>query len=168
MKYSNLVGLIIISYPNVTSAPQISMLTFNRDSVSHYEISNNKSQLMFPDLGRPSLLQKVHHHQFQTPLHRWLWPSLVKVLGDSIGDHRRFKTDGGMLHRSQIDVQSSGVAITFTAASKFDPLAIGWIRPPVWQTIQRWWWRHQHRLDVPSSSDERDINFGLAYDLALM
>jgi hypothetical protein len=50
----------------------------------------------------------------------------VKVLGDSLGDHRRFKTDGGMVHRRQISVQSKGVAVTFTAASEFDDLlAIG-------------------------------------------
>jgi hypothetical protein len=55
------------------------------------------------------VLQKVHHRQFQNPLHRWFWPSLVKVASDSWVITASCKVGSSIVHHHWINVQYGGV-----------------------------------------------------------
>jgi hypothetical protein len=63
----------------------------------------------------------------------------MAVIGDSffLSPPYWFKTNSGIVHHRRINVQSGSVVITITASSEFDPTVIGWIPPPLWQTIWR-------------------------------
>ena len=125
-------------------------------------------QLFYMDIAyvamviHASLLHKVYPHRFQTTLHQWFWPLLVKVVGDSLPHHRRLRIGGGMGHHHRIRLRSGGVVGYFTATSEYDPAAFGRIPPSVLRTIRRDDGDNS-RFGVPSGGDDGDNNISSAY-----
>jgi hypothetical protein len=77
----------------------------------------------------------------------------LKVVGDSLGYHRRFKIKGDKLYRCRIGVQTGSAVVTIIGMSE-----LVW-----WKLVE-----YHRRSGIRSKGDDGGINVGLAYDPALM